>query len=347
MPSQPSHSSSQRVGVRYLCPADGEVLDALLEARRRGEDAAVSLPPDATPRAQRLTQLLNLLDAMPTVPEADLPPVHSSLIAQIKHRQQFAAQVQMLSETRPGIGVGWRQVASAAAVFLIGLSLLFPFLERNRAEARRLACAANLGDAGVALAQYAADHQHVLPRGTVRPGAVWWNVGQDPAHENGVVSSNSAHLYILVRSGLIDADRLACPENSHAPLGKMTRQHLDWPSPQAVSYSYQNQYTAEPVRIDRNPHLAVLADKNPLFVVRVNRMTFDTSLPQTTPSKIHGNRGQNVLTAGGSVSWTIRPVLRSPGRGGDLDNIWLLRGVQRYSGTEHPQTPDEDSFLVP
>lgn len=334
--------------LKYLSDKDAQALDALLDGQRDG--LQLTQATDDPARQEKVQQLFSLLDTL-SENDADSADAGDDLIEKTmarvnaaRQRERFATQVQMLAEPRRTLGVGFGQIAAAAVLMLVGASLLFPFLEQNRADANRLACNANLASAGMAFNQYAADFGSVLPRGQVHPGATWWNVGQQ--HSQGqTVQSNSAHLYILVRSGYLSADQLACPENIHAPLGKLTREHTDWDRPEAVSYSYQNQYTRQAIRVDLNPQLAVLADKNPLFVVRVGRMTFDNSAPETTPSRIHGNRGQNVLRVDGSAIWTLRPTVSCPGNDGP-DNIWMARGIRHYTGTESPASPD-DSFLVP
>ena len=331
--------------LKHLCDKDAQALDALLD-KQSGHLQLTQSEEDAK-RQQKVQQLLALLDTLPANDadaDDDLVEKTMARVAAAKQRERFATQVQMLAEPRRTLGVSFGQIAAAAVLMLVGASLLFPFLEQNRADANRIACNANLASAGMAFNQYAADFDSVLPRGQVHPGATWWNVGQQH-HQGQTIQSNSAHLYILVRSGYLSADQLACPENVHAPLGKLTRDHTDWDRPEAVSYSYQNQYTPQTIRVDLNPQLAVLADKNPLFVVRVGRMTFDNNAPETTPSRIHGNRGQNVLRADGSATWTLRPMVSCPGTEGP-DNIWMARGIRHYTGTESPASPD-DSFLVP
>lgn len=334
------------VRIRYISPADAPVLDAMVDGAD-AEPRAMS-ETDAA-RRERLDALLGLLDAVgPDESAAEQEAGVRRTLAAVqmaRQRERFATQVQMLTEPEPSVGIGWRQVAMAAAAFVVAVSLLFPVLEHNRSEARRIACATNLGQAGMAFADYATDNSDMMPRGRVQPGATWWNVGQQPEHEHGISPSNTAHLFILIDKGYVDAEQLACPENSTAFVREITQNQKDWPSPEAVSYSYQNQYTAEPFRLSRNGQLAVLADKNPLFVVRAGDMTFDDQTPRTAASRIHDGRGQNVLTADGSVRWTVQPMIRIPGRG-NATNFWVADGVDVFTGREVP-TSHDDSFLVP
>ncbi|MEX1017333.1 MAG: hypothetical protein WDZ31_11370 [Phycisphaeraceae bacterium] len=348
-----SSTGEKGVRIRYVSPADAPVLDALLDrpeaAAQAGGPSPEAAPADAARRA-RISQVLSLLDyAGPDESgEEHEQGVRAALAAvqAARQRERFATQVQMLTEPEPSIGIGWRQVAMAAAVFVVAVSLLFPVLEHNRSEARRIACASNLRTAfSEGFGAYATDYNGMLPRGEVRQGNVWWNVGQRPEHEHAGSPSNTAHLFILIHEGYVDPATLACPENSTAFVRQLSANQRDWPSPEAVSYSYQNQYRAEPLRLNRNGHLALLADRNPLFVMRGGTMTFDRTTPRTAPSRIHDNRGQNVLTADGGVRWTLRPLLSVP-RQGD-GNIWVAdNDVKVFTGRELPAS-EADSFLVP
>ncbi len=134
-------------------------------------------------------------------------------------------------------------------------------------------------------------------------------------------------------------------EQSACAGGELTPDDHDWHTYEQVSYSYQNQYTNEPVRSDLHPRMAVLADKNPLFTVRHGRLIFDRSKPLEASSHGHAHRGQNILTLDGTVTWTVRPVVVSPDSQRE-DNIWLANDIDHYEGNEQPGSAD-DSFLVP
>lgn len=335
----------QSRAFRTLSPADGDALDAILEARARGLDRG-PLPPGSADRAERIERLLGLLDRYPAdEPAEDLTQRTMDRVRQARQRERFAQQVQMLTGPRSGLGVGWRQIAAAAAVFIIGFSLLLPVMQRTRTESQRLMGASNLAAASVGLGQYAMDNNDALPRRRVAPGAVWWNVGQPITGDDQVVNSNSAHLYLLVRQGYVEPETLSHPANALAPLpGQMTRQYHDWLSSEQVSFSYQNQYRPEPFKLSANPQLVILADRNPIFMVSIGRVVQDPNTPLDSPSRIYDGRGQNMLTGDGSVTFTLRPLVPRGEAAGDL--IWGARGVERYSGTERP-ADENDSFLVP
>ena len=117
---------------------------------------------------------------------------------------------------------------------------------------------------------------------------------------------------------------------------------IDWSTPQAVSYSYQNQYTPRPIRLSLTPgSFAILADKNPRFVPVAGELRFDPATAADAPTRLHRGEGQNVLSLDGQVRFTARP------RNGD-DRLWTLHHHARpYHGDEHPDAPGVDSFLVP
>ncbi|MEX0885198.1 MAG: hypothetical protein WD009_02055 [Phycisphaeraceae bacterium] len=352
--TRPPEPDERPLPLIRLSSADAEALDAILAARA-GDPTGPALARVDNERAHRVQGLLDVIGAWPAGEadeglagdEAAVDALVEATLERARHarqRERFATQAQMFSEAGPGPGPGWRQVASGAFAAIIALALLLPALEHNRFEGRRVGCAANLSQAGLAMGGYAADNNGDMPRGRTEPGAPWWRVGQPAADENAPVPSNSAHLFLLVRQGYIEAHQLTCPEN-HRAHGRIAEDAQDWPSADAVSFSYQNQYTAEPQKLADQNHLAVLADRNPLFRIRVGEFRFDAESPRITPSRAHARRGQNVLTADGAVRWQVRPLIRVPGSG-QVTNIWVADGVTEFTGHEIPSGPG-DSFLVP
>ena len=324
--------------ITHLCEADGEALDAILAARAT-DSAFVAATADQTGRVAKAEALLGILDQDPVdAPPADLTRRTLAKVRENQQRQRFAQQVQMLAEPRQTIGVGWRQLVAAASIFLIAASLLIPVLDRNRSEAQRVVGAARLGSTGIAIQKYGQDHDQLLPQR--EHGDVWLNIGQPVQNEDQPVNSNSAHLYVLVRARYIDPENLDSPANPHAPApGEMTAQDHDWHSPEQVSYSYQNQFGHYMIRLDENASLPVLANRNPIFVVRDGKIAFDPTVSQNAPSRMHKGMGQNVLLLDGRVLWTVRPEVNG-------DNIWVAKGHSVYDGDETPADPG-DSHLVP
>ncbi|MCC6581758.1 MAG: hypothetical protein IT440_15100 [Phycisphaeraceae bacterium] len=316
-----------------LSRQDAEAVDRLLG----GESAPATTDPTATQRNRKLISMLGLLDrcAKP-MPPADLVRQTLDRVRKLSHPWMLPDD----SESQPWHGPGLKlvELLTVAAMVVVGLSLALPVMARLRGNARQVVCATNLGQAGVAFGQYAADNLGVMPRLDAEPGAAWYNVGQ-PQPRRGSVQSNSANLYLLAREKYLSPQTLACPDNTRAPRG-MTASMTDWPSYDAVSYSYQNQYTSHAQRTEDLPGMAILADKNPLFaMVGRQRLLHLENLPQDSPTRFHHERGQNVLLGGGAVQWAVQPVVGN-------DNIWLAAGIDRYNGTETP-TLRGDSFLVP
>lgn len=331
--------------IHFLCEDDGRALDALLEARASGADRG-PMPAGLGERTDKVARLLSLLDADTVeAPSSGLTARTLEAIRSQQQRQRFTAQVQMLAGPRRSLDVDWRQLATAAAVFILGAALLMPVMDRQQADSRRIAGMGNMSQAGVAISSYAADNRGQMPRGDIRPGSVWWNVGQAGTANGRPVSSNSAHLYRLIKKGYTNATTLTCPENAFSDNESLTSQHNDWTGPRAVSFSYQNQYRPQMLRLEEAPGMAILADRNPLFDAEGDHVVFKERVPLTATSRAHHGAGQNVLTADGTVTWKVRPTVDLFGSEQD-DNIWAAGGVDFYNGTELPSDA-LDSFLVP
>jgi hypothetical protein len=337
---------TQPLRITSLSEADGQVLDALLAQRAAGVSSG-PMPPGSEARAAAMARLLGLLESYP-VEDAGDDLVEKTLARAraARQEQRFAQQVQMLAEPRQTTGASWSQIASAVAVFVIGLSLLMPVLERNRQEAGRVACASNLARTGQALGSYGEANGRAMPRRNSRLGGDWYHVGQQGGDPSQAVTSNTANLYLLVRTRLLTAEDLACPENMHAPApGKLTDADHDWASPQSVSYSYQNQFGRQTLRFDANSAQIVLADKNPLFVLRDGKLYYDDQAPASAVSLLHQSRGQNVLRMDGASVWMVSPFVVMPDQT-QGDDIYRATGVAEYDGDEIPADA-ADSFLVP
>jgi len=330
-----------------LSADDARVVDALLEAMASGvEQASIAqaVAPGDAERAKKVAAWMALIGQMPAeTPPLDLTQRTMERVADVRRREWFAEQAQALSA--PRVGMGWNDIGALAAIILIVASLVIPMLGQVRSDARKYACNENLSNAGMAFSRYAADNNDRMPRRETKPGTVWWNVGQPQQKGKvaaGPVESNSAHAYLLVRGGYIAPEGLNCPENQFAPR-MMTRDMLDFRRPEDLSYSTQNAYGPQAIRVSTASSMAVAADKNPLFSPRIDRqlgLEYRNDLPANTPSALHAGKGQNILFLGGNVFWSKNPTLPNG------DNIWLLNGVKSYKGTEYPTNP-YDSFLVP
>jgi hypothetical protein len=286
-----------------------------------------------------------LLDACPAQePPVDLVQRTLNRVAEARQKERFAEQIATLSV--PSTSFRISDLLAVAAAVLIAASLTMPMLAGNQQMARRVACASNQGTVGRSLSHYAADNGMALPRGLVSANGKtpWYRVGQTP-NPDGTYPSNSAHVRMLIRLRYVHGDTLNCPENADAPR-HASPDAMDWGSHPEISYSYQLQ-TPQIRRIDQGPHLAVLADKNPLFRIHVRNGKIKLEFRGNqeglkAPSHQHRRQGQNVLTAGGSVLWSTTSEWSAGG-----DNLWTVQGVDDdYRGTEVPRGPD-DVFLVP
>jgi len=351
-----------------LRPDDAAVLDAMLQARAAQAEpgstsdssseagSELTLAVDSA-GAEPVRRLMALLDRdAPSAGEAEaacdtghLDQLRAKTLERVqqqRQRERFAEQVQVLAEPRQTLGVAWRQVMTAAAVFLIGVSLLMPVMSRVQSDANRTACAMGQQAIGAGFASFAESNQGFLPRYAVKPNTAWWRVGEK-ASANQPVQSNSANLYLLARLGYVSPDQLNCPANRHAPTpGSLTAKHFDFPSHAAISYSYQNQFRPKATKLSASPQSVILADRNPLFIITVQRFARDQNASIAAPSVVHGSRGQNMLIADGSVRWSVRPLSPRSSDGQTPANIGPAVGVKRYTATE-PPADGNDSFLVP
>jgi len=348
--AQPDRPNPTEVNPPALSGADARAVDAFFAHHAEalvladGSDDGAADPQ----RVARVQALLAPLDGLDDDPELqapdDLAERTLERVRQAKQSERFAQQVQMLSAPRSSFGLS--EVLSVAAVLLIAVSLAMPMLSRTRTEAQRLACQNNLAAAGMGFGRYAQDFEGALPQTVADPNGAWWDVGEvTDAHAP--VRSNSAHLYVLVRGRYVQPGALSCPSNEYAAdPAKLTIHRRDWPNAASVSFSYQNQKGRVVFRIDRAPHTAVLADRNPLFVSgESDHARFNARIRFDAPSNAHRRTGQNVLLATGGVNWTVKPMVALPLQA-DADNIWTARGVKNYNGTEAP-ADEHDSFLVP
>ena len=339
--------------ITSLSPEDAAAADAVLASRALGSDAAGPVPAGLSERAEAVRVLLGTLEAgwVAEDPADDLADRAVQRMIDERQRRRFSLQIAQAAGSgmhrgRGGFGgFQWRQITTAAAMVLIALGLLLPVLNRVRTGSQQAQCGNNLATAGIGFGGFAQDHNDALPR--YQPGEVWWKIGRPTSvSHDGRSESNSANLYLLIRKGYTSPRELACPENPHANPATLTADHADWPTPESVSFSYQNQTTPKPIRLTAVPLIPLLADRNPLFVVKGERLG-KASCGDAAPSRSHGQRGQNILFSDGRVTWTLGPRLQR--LGGGQDNIWTMAHVptRRVSGDEAAPDPALDSFLSP
>ncbi len=327
-------ASTHQPFVRLTAP-DADALDALVEAGWRVDD----VPHGFRARAARVTGLLSLLDITGVESSTDdLVDRTFQLVTMERARARKTADRAAAS----GLGVrgrsiGLRDILSAAAMILIGVSVLWPLLAAAREGQRTQACQSRMQSAGLGFTAYGADHRGFLPamdRAGARRGP-WWNVGEDP-------SSHSIDLFLLARGEYASVGHLACPGNPMAPIALDTDSCSDWRTYDVLSYSYQLP-GARPLRWQGARTIVVLADKSPV----VGRAREGERADPSLRSMNHRGRGQNVLFSDGAVRWLVSPLLDNG------DHLWLPANIDaatpggaRLTGGERP-AHDGDAFVGP
>jgi len=316
----------------HLCADDAAALDAWLEA---GGDAGRTPEPLRT-RAERHGALAAAVCHCDTGKRDSLVDRTLALVQATIERDADSLDFERATGRR----IRFADVASVAAVLLIGASVLWPVLSSVRDQARRIACAANLHGAANAMSGYASLNQNALPMVTASyGGGTWWNVGKGPDR------SNSANLYTLAREKYLSLSSLACPGNPNAPTVPASPEDRDWRTLDEVSYSYRVISGPQTPRWGDSTRVLVMADRSPVVkrAVRGERVNPEASTPN------HRGRGQHLLFNDGAVEWHTRPVLPNG------DNIWLPRSLERVlhqlsggrlTGRELPDGPD-DAFVGP
>ena len=272
----------------------------------------------------------------------DVPDPDVSIIARILQRVQLARQVESsrvdhaatTGTTRRAIPVRW--VIAAAVLVVIGLiflGIISPLFRYVRQISMKNRCADNVWAIGTALFHYANGNNGHLP-GIAANTDTWLC-----SNNNGCIS-NSKSLYLLIKTGCASPDVFQCPAargESFVPAVGMT----DFPFPKNINYSYQYSINYSLSREIPGVHslanqLAILADASPLL----SDGTIRCECAKNGVSPNH-RTGQNVLYLDGHVSWAV-----DCHAGVNGDNIWLVRGVEQYTGKEKP-TCITDSFLLP
>ena len=321
-----------------LCPADAAALDALIAAEY--DLARVGEP--LRERAGRLSTLgATLTGATQAARSADLVGRTFGLVMLAADRPVAKVEpVVLMPRAR------WRDLVGAAAMLLVGASVVIPVMSASRQQQLRGGCAANLGSIASAMSSYASTYRDSLPVATASMGGgKWWDVGGAPEH------SNSANLFTLARTGFAKVKDLACPGNACACENVPSPQAMDWRSIEHVSYSYQIMFGEKRTGWLDPSRTAVLADRSPVIL---RALAGEQAIP-TENSPNHARRGQSVLFCDGSVVWQNTPELV---RGDHTDNIWLpwqVEEILRQIGAGQPVTLEgmevpgsgEDAFLAP
>ena len=335
-----------------LTPGEAAEVDRWVDHRDAGQ------PPE------RWLAPLGLLDQdRVDEPADDMVQRTAAAVEAAVQRDRFSQQVEALDRPSRGRwGFSMRQAFGAAAVCVLGTSLYLPMAEQNAQMADRLTCLDQLRNVNAGLGSYAADHDGLLPRRPASAGLTsgleglvgMTDIAWPPRPRSAGFMANSSHLFELDREGRVPASSLACRAQKR-------RGVVEHPAGAAgsfpdvaevagllkrgqVPYSYQNQFTADRLRVDQaRPDLAVVADKNPMFSWTAVGVRYHADVAPGTPSPVHGLSGQNVAHLDGSAGWRYRPI-----SGGD--HIWKIdNAMSSGRGVVVPAAmdPHREAFLMP
>jgi hypothetical protein len=300
---------------------DVEALDAYVHARHQ----TGKVPSSLRARAERLEAMSQLITNTPGY-TGDRAALLSKVVAELdasEAAQRNADRPRTLrldaSVDRPRrsgfspMGLRLADVASIAAVLVLGGSVLMPVMSSWNTHRMRSGCVSHMGEMARGMGQYAGDYQGSLPVASASlPGGTWWDVGT-PAR------SNSANLFTLRRAEYNTLEQLSCAGNAQA-VTQLPVDADDWQSLPQVSYSYYVMFA------QRRPDLSgvgtpastvILADQSPV----IRRALRGEAIYVNENSPNHGGGGQWALKADASAQWLTTPTIRTA-RGG-LDNIWL------------------------
>ena len=245
----------------------------------------------------------------------------------------LAAQHEQTTLTRLAT-FGRREWIVMTVVAVLAIWILLAASHRSRLSRFQSGCASHQGRLGEGLLMYAANHEERLPWMGARGDG--WLAGSAET-----VTSNSKGLLVLLAHGYVDDTHIfRCPAAGGQGFVYQTTLD-DFPEGAAVGYSYQHSIGGG-LRLGgkRSDQMVsavpVLADLTPL----IDSGQFDATQLGLN-SRNHDRDGQNVLYLSGYVRWA-----RSAKAGVFDDDIYTVRGVTSYRGTEQP-ADTEDTFLLP
>lgn len=270
-------------------------------------------------------------------------------------------------------------------IFVILLSIFFPYLLKIRESDRRAQCASNLKQIGEALATYANANQKNFPRVVYDEANIptGYNAFSGPDDDNPFAPDSkvqpndvTASLWLLVRQGWVSPAAFVCPGSKDSrdlmtdSAGRFVKatQRGNFRKPSNLSYSYASPFSnALNFKLNSdylNFYFALMADKNPGIGPDA-----DVTKPPDNADPIalsransfhHGRAGQNVLYPSGFVLFKRTPYAGANYGQPQGDNIYTARALapatkpsnlpvtmNGYCGKNlSPATPD-DSYLVP
>ena len=302
------------------------------EATGRHVELRLEKEPELGALRKNLTNALDALKLLgaPQAPE-DLADRTLARIASARQSTAATARREFAGGSRPTFSL--RELGTVAVAAIIMALLFVPWARQARNRALEGKCAANVGQIGTGMKNYALANRDSLPLACGSNAAWLPGYGRKPV-------SNSAGLFHLVAGHYAPVGVFQCPSDGDAAgeIFAVNSEMTDFPEGKYISYSYQHALGSS-IRLPAAGEMAVLSDKTPVFENGRFQAEFLSS-PRTS-SRNHGRSGHNVLYPDWGVKW------REGARVGvNGDNIFLVQGKEEYDGTESPANAT-DSFLLP
>ncbi len=241
----------------------------------------------------------------------------------------------------------WRgagKVVAAAAVFFIALGAFNASSNYVRQRYYQNRCQAQMGSIFRGLGDYVADNDGKLPVDVTAAGTPWWMVG----YQGKEPRSNTRCMWRLAQGEYVVLADFVCPGRRQKPLVRYDLSQLknfnDFPSRKHITFSIR--ICCKEPTMEKLADKVLMVDLSPLF----EDLPADFSMPLKIPvdenllnlnSTNHSYRGQNILRGDGSVRF-----LKTRFFGITRDDIYTLKNILNYNGTERPSC-EEDSFFAP
>jgi prepilin-type processing-associated H-X9-DG protein len=270
----------------------------------------------------------------------------------------------------------FRDLLVVAAISPLVFAAFLSANAENLETQRRIKCASNLKQLGMATMIYANENKGAFPRALYDPdnaesvSAFTNPKAGDPFTKDGPLPNDvTASAYLLLRTADINHDVFICPSTKNEQLkfgppevegnfAADVSETSNFPSLKNLSYSFTNPYPSPDARkkglklnYTLSADYAIASDLNPGGDALL-KLKADDDAPKEANSPNHGGEGQNVLYADGHVEWTATPFCGMK-RGDDevKDNVFtrhLGDGAQADSDPVMGPAMDQfDSVLLP